>query len=99
MRMFNPAHPGEVLKEAYLDPLNMSVTEFARRIGISRKTASEFVNKRAGVSVEMAHRLAKATGTTAEFWLTMQVQYALWEAKKAKVPEHIHVQRLDAALA
>jgi len=99
MRMFNPAHPGEVLKEAYLDPLNMSVTEFARRIGISRKTASEFVNKRAGVSVEMAHRLAKATGTTAEFWLTLQVQYALWEAKKAKLLEHIHVQRLDAALA
>lgn len=44
LTMFNPAHPGEVLKEAYLDPLEMSVTEFARRIGISRKTASEFVN-------------------------------------------------------
>ncbi|WP_156404489.1 HigA family addiction module antitoxin [Curvibacter sp. PAE-UM] len=97
--MFNPAHPGEVLKEAYLDPLHMSVTEFARRIDISRKTASEFVNKRGGVSVEMAHRLAKATNTTAEFWLTMQVQYSLWEAKKAKMAEHIHVQRLDMALA
>ncbi len=99
MNMFNPAHPGEVLKEAYLDPLNMSVTEFARRIDISRKTASEFVNGRAGVSVEMAHRLAKATNTTAEFWLTMQVQYSLWEAKQAKMAEHIHVQRLDMALA
>jgi addiction module HigA family antidote len=97
--MFNPAHPGEVLKEAYLDPLNMSITEFARRIDISRKTASEFVNGRAGVSVEMAHRLAKATGTTAELWLTMQVQYSLWEAKKAKMAERIHVQRLDMALA
>ena len=74
MHMFNPAHPGEVLKEAYLDPLEMSVTEFARRIGISRKCASEFVNKHAGMSVEMAHRRAKATDTTAEFWLTMQVQ-------------------------
>lgn len=99
MKMFNPAHPGEVLKEAYLDPLNMSVTEFAHRVGVSRKTASEFINKRAGVSVEMAHRLAKATDTSAEFWLTLQLQYALWEAKKAKMPEHIHVQRLDLALA
>ena len=93
MQMFNPAHPGEVLKEAYLDPLDMSVTEFARRIGISRKCASEFVNKRAGMSVEMAHRLARATDTTAESWL-MQVQYALWEAKQAKVPQKLHVQRL-----
>lgn len=69
MQMFNPAHRGEVLKEAYLDPLGMSVTEFARRIGISRKCASELVNKHAGVSVEMAHRLAKATDNTAESWL------------------------------
>ena len=99
MQMFNPAHPGEVLKEAYLDPLEMSVTEFARRIGISRKCASEFVNKRAGMSVEMAHRLAKATDTTAEFWLTMQVQYSLWEAKMAKMPEHIQVERLALAHA
>ena len=75
------------MKEAYLDPLKMSVTEFARRIGISRKCASELVNKRAGMSVDMAHRLAKAADTTAESWLMMQVQYALWEAKRAKVPE------------
>ncbi len=94
MQMHNPAHPGEVLKEAYLDPLEMSVTEFARRIGISRKCASEFVNKRAGISVEMAHRLAKATDTTAESWLMMQVQYALWQSKQDKVPEHIQVERL-----
>ena len=94
MQMYNPSHPGEVLKEAYLDPLKMSVTEFARRIGISRKCASDNVNKHAGTSVEMAHRLAKATDTTAESWLMMQVQYSLWEAKQAKISEHIQVQRL-----
>lgn len=99
MKMFNPAHPGEVLKEAYLDPLSMSVSEFARRVGISRKTASEFVNGRSGVSVEMAYRLAKATNTTAEFWLTMQVQHSLWQAQQAKMPEQIHVQRLDTVPA
>ena len=75
--MFNPAHPGEVLKEAYLDPLNMSVTEFARRIGISRKCASDYVNKYAGTSVEKAHRLAKATDTTAESWLLIKVKFSL----------------------
>jgi antitoxin HigA-1 len=95
MNMFNPAHPGEVLREAYLEPLNMSVTEFARRMDISRKTASELVNGRAAVSVEMAHRLAKATDTTAEYWLTMQVHFSLWEARKARMAERIHVQRLD----
>ena len=60
------------------------------------KCASEFVNKHAGVSVEMAHRLAKAkaTDTTAESWLMMQMQYALWEAKVAKIPNQIHVQML-----
>ena len=94
MQMYNPSHPGEVLKEAYLDPLKMSVTEFARRIGISRKCASDYVNKHAGTSVEMAHRLAKATDTTAESWLMMQVQYSLWEAKQAKISDHIQVQRL-----
>ena len=94
MQMYNPAHPGEVLKEAYLDPLKMSVTEFARRIGISRKCASDYVNKHAGTSIEMAHRLAKATDTTAESWLMMQMQYSLWEAKQAKVSDRIQVQRL-----
>lgn len=94
MQMFNPAHPGEVLKEAYLDPLDMTITEFARRIGITRKCASEFVNKHSGMSVEMAHRLAQATDTTPESWLMMQVQYDLWKARQAKIPEHIRVERL-----
>lgn len=72
----------------------MSVTEFARRIGISRKCASDYVNKHAGTSVEMAHRLAKATDNTAESWFMMQVKYSLWEAKQAKISDHIQVQRL-----
>jgi len=94
MEMFNPAHPGEVLREAYLDPLNMSITEFARRIDISRKYASEFINKRYGVSVKMAYRLAKATNTSAESWLCMQMNYDLWQAKKAKLPQKLHIEKL-----
>ena len=94
MQMFNPAHPGEVLKEAYLEPLGLSVSEFARRIGVSRKSASELVNKRSGVSVEMACRLAKSTNTSAEFWLNMQVQYALWEAQTNKLSDQLQVESL-----
>ena len=65
MQIFNPAHRGEVLKEAFLDPLNVSATDFARRIGIPRKCSNGNVNKHAGTRFEMAHRLAKATYTTA----------------------------------
>lgn len=77
----------------------MSAVEFSRRVGIFRKAASEFVNKRSGVGVEMTQRLAMATGTNDEFWRTMQVQYSLWEAKMVKLPQGIYVQRLDLAHA
>lgn len=96
MEMHNPAHPGEVLKAAYLDPLGITVTEFARRIGISRKSASEFVHGRYGVSIEMAYRLAKATNSSAESWLNMQVQYDLWKAKQQKLDKRIKVEKLAA---
>ncbi|KEQ11260.1 hypothetical protein GZ77_26260 [Endozoicomonas montiporae] len=76
--MFNPMHPGEVLKESYLEPLNISVTEAAKRLGVARKTLSELINTRSDVSVEMAHKLAKACDTTPKFWLNMQVNYDLW---------------------
>ena len=94
MQMCNPAHPGEVLNEAYLDPLSMSGAEFARRIGRSRKCASDCVNKHAGTSVVTAHRPAKTTGTTAESWLPIQAKFLFWQGKQIKVFEHMHVQRL-----
>lgn len=76
--MFNPMHPGEVLKESYLEPLELSVTEAAQRLGVARKTLSALINKKQSVSVEMAFRLAKACNTTPDVWLNMQVNYDLW---------------------
>ena len=78
MRMHNPAHPGEVLKELYLEPLNLTVTEAAKHLGITRKTLSQLVNGQAGVSPAMALRLAKALNTTPDSWLNMQKNYDLW---------------------
>lgn len=80
--MFNPPHPGEVIKELCLDPLGLSVTAAAEALGVSRKTLSAILNCRAGISPEMAIRLSKAFGTTPEVWLKEQMQYDLWHAQK-----------------
>jgi len=81
--MHNPAHPGEVIRELCLEPLELSVTEAAQALGVTRKALSEVLNGRAGVSPAMALRLAKAFDTSAERWLAMQQQYDLWQARKA----------------
>ncbi len=81
--MHNPAHPGEVLRELYLEPLGSSVTETAAELGVARKTLSQLVNGRAGVSPEMALRLAKAFDTTPDSWLNMQKSYDLWHAQQS----------------
>jgi antitoxin HigA-1 len=78
MRMYNPAHPGEVLKELYLEPLGLTVTDAAKHLGITRKTLSQLVNGQAGISPAMALRLAKALNTTPDSWLNMQKNYDLW---------------------
>lgn len=76
--MHNPMHPGEVLKESYLEPLSISVTDAARYLGVTRKALSEFINMKSSLSVKMAYRLAKACNTTPTHWLNMQVNYDLW---------------------
>lgn len=77
-----PPHPGEILKELYLEPLNLSITEAAKGLQVTRKTLSMLVNCHAGVSAEMALKLAKAFKTTPESWLNLQQQYSLWESEK-----------------
>lgn len=78
MKMHNPPHPGEVIKELCLEPLGLSVTDAARALGVSRKTLSALLNGRSGISPEMALRLAKAFDTSPESWLNQQMQYDLW---------------------
>lgn len=82
MEMYNPAHPGEVLKDLYIEPLNLTVTEVAEALAVSRKTLSALINGHYGVSPDMAMRLSKAFGTTAKLWLNMQQNYDLWQAKQ-----------------
>lgn len=82
MEMHKPAHPGEILREMYLTPLDLSVTETAKALGVTRKTFSELINCNSSVSIPMALKLSKAFDTTPEYWLNMQQNYDLWEAKK-----------------
>ena len=95
MKMHNPPHPGEILKELCLEPMDLSVTRAAEALGISRKTLSAILNGRAGISPEMAVRLSLAFGTSAESWLNQQTQYDLWQAEKKR--KQLNVERLSAA--
>ena len=82
MDMYNPCHPGEILLEEWIKPLNYSISKFAIMLGTSRKNLSEIVNEKTGVSPEMALKLAKALNTSPDIWLKMQMQYDLWQAKQ-----------------
>lgn len=81
-RMHNPPHPGELIRELCLEPLGLSVTDAAAGLGVTRKALSELVNGHSGVSPEMALRLEKAFGSTAETWLRMQLEYDLWQTQQ-----------------
>jgi addiction module HigA family antidote len=94
MRMHNPPHPGEILKTLCLEPLDVSVTEAAKALDASRKTLSAILNGRAGISPEMAVRLSIAFGTSAESWLSQQVQYDLWHAEQRR--KKLRVRKIAA---
>ncbi len=91
MRMFNPPHPGTVLRD-YLG--NVPVTAAAKHLGITRVALSRILNGSAGISAEMALRLADALGTSPELWTGMQAQYDLWQASKKRRRK---LERLKAA--
>lgn len=95
MKMHNPPHPGDVLRELCLEPLGLTVTEAATALGVSRKTLSSILNGRAGISPEMAVRLSLAFNTTAESWMNQQVQYDLWRAERNR--KKLRVAKLSAA--
>ncbi len=81
-RGMQPVHPGEILKEMYLEPLGVGVSAFGEVIGVARRTISLIINGHSGISPEMALRLSKALGTSPELWLNMQRDYDLWNAEK-----------------
>lgn len=82
-RMHNPPHPGEVLRDGVFNGTGITVTEFAKRIGVTRVTLSRMLNGRGGISADMAVRLTAALGGSAESWLHMQANYDLWQAEQS----------------
>ncbi|MBU1161935.1 MAG: HigA family addiction module antidote protein [Proteobacteria bacterium] len=83
MRMHNPLHPGEIIREFCVEPLDLTVTEAAEALGVTRKTLSTLLNGRAGISPEMALRLSKVFGRTPEGWLRLQLRIDLWKAEQS----------------
>jgi antitoxin HigA-1 len=82
MPMKNPVHPGRIVRHDCLEPLGLSVTDGAKVLGVTRQALNNVVNGKSGISPEMAIRLAKAFGSTAETWLQMQLAYDLAAARK-----------------
>jgi addiction module HigA family antidote len=95
MQMYNPPHPGEILRELCLEPLGISVTKAAQALGVSRKTLSAILNGRAGISPEMAVRLSIAFNTSPESWLNQQAQYDLWLVRQRQ--SELNVKQLSMA--
>lgn len=97
MGMYEPPHPGGIVKRQCLEPLGLSVTRAAKGPGVTRQALSELVNEHTGISVEIATRLSKTFGSTPEAWLGMQMAYDLWQARKRA--GQIAVERFAAAYA
>lgn len=85
MPMKNPPHPGAVVLQECIEPLGLSITDAAAALGVTRNTLSELVNGKRGISPEMAVRLEKVFGASAESWLVQQAQYDL---------AHVHRDRI-----
>jgi antitoxin HigA-1 len=91
MPMKNPNHPGDIIRDC-LDELGVNVTDSAKALGVSRAALSRVINRKAGVSAEMAVRLEKAIGRTADFWLRLQLNYDLAQIRTRS--GKIHARRL-----
>lgn len=79
--MLDPSHPGEILKEEFMQRYGLSAIALAKRIGVPRTRIERLVKEQTGVSSDTALRLAKVFGTTAEFWVNLQVNYDMAKAR------------------
>ena len=99
MPMKNPPHPGRSIRNACLEPLGLSVTEGAKILGVTRQALNNVINSKSGISPEMAIRLTKAFGSTAETWLRMQLAYDLAAARRNESKIKVRRQRVPELLA
>lgn len=97
MTMHNPPHPGEFIREVYLEPFGLSARQLAVKLGVSPSTLSRVLKGTSGVSPEMALRLSKALGRSPESWLAMQDLYDLWVARDHVNLENVQAIRFDMA--
>lgn len=79
MSMHNPVHPGKVLNELWLEPMGLTLTEAAERLGVSRKTISKIINGHGPITTEMSLRIEIVFGSSAQAWMNMQTAYDLWQ--------------------
>src|ERR1700680_5057112 len=96
--MKNPPHPGRSIRNACLEPLGLSVTDGAKILGVTRQALNNVINGKSGISPEMAIRLTKAFGSTADTWLRMQLAYDLAAAMKGESKIKVQRQRVPAEL-
>ena len=89
MAMHNPPHPGEIIRELCIEPLDLTVTKAAESLGVTRKTLSMLLNGKAGISPEMSLRLSKVFGRSPEGWLKLQIQYDLWKSRQTVNVSHL----------
>ena len=82
MSMYNPPHPGEFIREVYLDPLEISSRAVAAKLKVSPSTFSRLLSGQSSVTPEMALRLSKTLGRSPESWLAMQNNYDLWQMRQ-----------------
>ena len=85
MPMKNHPHPGRIVRQDFLEPLGLTVTEAAKVLGVARQTINNLVNEKAGISAEMAVRLAKAFGSSPEMWVRLQANYELAQLRQDKI--------------
>jgi addiction module HigA family antidote len=94
--MKNPSHPGDLVRHDCLEPLGLTVTKGAEVLGVSRKTLDNLVNRRAGVSPEMAVRLATAFGGSAQTWIAMQANYDYAQVRQREAAIKATVRQVKA---
>ena len=95
MGMYNPPHPGDIIRDICIEPLELTVTDASKALGVTRKTLSSLLNGRSGVSPEMALRLSKVFGRTPEGWMKLQLQYDLWRTQQTV--DISNLKRIQAA--
>ena len=96
-RKRRPTHPGEILREDVLPAAGLTQDKLARLLGVSRRTVSEILHERRPVTTDMAHRLARAFGTSPETWLQQDVD--LWDTHRARRAEYERIKRVPTSKA